>query len=146
MRFKDLPAKYKRIALDHLYMLKLQEVHANCAHRLSRRRSGAYTSWEQDRNCDSVHLISLDGYCKHGAWVGGCGADYMCGMCENGTTDYEWAMGLAYAAYNRARRKANQEESDRLIAYFNTTPYDKENPEHKARLDKAMKLASGCTM
>lgn len=22
--------------------------------------------------------------CKHGVYVGGCGADYMCGRCENG--------------------------------------------------------------
>ncbi len=24
------------------------------------------------------------GYCEHGVYVGGCGADYMCGRCESG--------------------------------------------------------------
>lgn len=24
-----------------------------------------------------------DGYCKHGRYVGGCGADYICGECES---------------------------------------------------------------
>lgn len=30
--------------------------------------------------------VDLDprGYCKHGVYVGGCGADYMCGHCEMG--------------------------------------------------------------
>lgn len=27
------------------------------------------------------------GYCKHGAYVGGCGVDYMCGACEMGDED-----------------------------------------------------------
>lgn len=27
------------------------------------------------------------GYCKHGNYVGGCGADYMCGACEMGDPD-----------------------------------------------------------
>jgi hypothetical protein len=26
-----------------------------------------------------------DGYCKHGKYVGGCGADLMCGWCESDT-------------------------------------------------------------
>lgn len=26
------------------------------------------------------------GYCRHGVYVGGCGADYMCGRCEDGAT------------------------------------------------------------
>lgn len=25
-----------------------------------------------------------DGHCEHGVYVGGCGADYMCGACEDG--------------------------------------------------------------
>ena len=27
-----------------------------------------------------------DGYCRHGVYTGGCGADYMCGRCEDGAT------------------------------------------------------------
>ncbi len=27
----------------------------------------------------------MNGYCKHGTYVGGIGADYMCGYCEDGT-------------------------------------------------------------
>lgn len=143
MRFRDLPKKYKQMALDHLYELKLQECHHGCAHKSTQHRRGAYSSWEQDRNCDTVKLISLDGYCKHGAWVGGCGADYMCGMCENGTTDYEWALGIAFGAYNRAKRKENKKKGEELLTFFETTTYDRNNPEHKARLDRALVLVSG---
>lgn len=30
-----------------------------------------------------------DGYCRHGAYVGGCGIDWMCGTCENYSLDEE---------------------------------------------------------
>ncbi len=32
-----------------------------------------------------------DGYCRHGAYVGGCGIDWMCGTCENYSLDEEIA-------------------------------------------------------
>lgn len=32
-------------------------------------------------------------YCEHGTYVGGCGADYMCGWCESGTP---WGQYLSY--------------------------------------------------
>lgn len=28
------------------------------------------------------------GYCRHGVYVGGCGVDWMCGICE--TSDEDW--------------------------------------------------------
>lgn len=30
-----------------------------------------------------------DGYCRHGTYVGGCGIDWMCGICENYSLDEE---------------------------------------------------------
>lgn len=41
---------------------------------------------------------SNDGRCKHGTYVGGCGADYMCGWCEDGTPDVEY---VEYCRQNR---------------------------------------------
>jgi hypothetical protein len=32
---------------------------------------------------------SRENYCKHGTYVGGCGADYMCGWCESGVEPQE---------------------------------------------------------
>lgn len=36
----------------------------------------------------------LDGYCVHGVYVGGCGIDWMCGICESGEdlSPVAWAM------------------------------------------------------
>lgn len=45
--------------------------------------------------CEKCHAKNMKEYpqgwdyypgdiCKHGVYVGGCGADYMCGACENG--------------------------------------------------------------
>lgn len=39
------------------------------------------------------------GYCRHGQYVGGCGADYMCGACENGP---HW-LSSGYSKSERAR-------------------------------------------
>src|SRR6476661_9235203 len=43
--------------------------------------------------------VDLDprGYCKHGVYVGGCGADYMCGHCEMGEDTLEM-MSVAQVA------------------------------------------------
>lgn len=30
-----------------------------------------------------------DGYCEHGEYVGGCGVDWMCGLCEDGISAAE---------------------------------------------------------
>lgn len=37
-----------------------------------------------------------DGYCRHGAYVGGVGPDYMCGMCEQYGLDEEIKEVEAY--------------------------------------------------
>ena len=39
------------------------------------------------------------GYCVHGEWVGGCGADYMCGGCEGGDDRSIQQMGYDAALY-----------------------------------------------
>lgn len=52
------------------------------------------------KNCD----IALDrwDHCKHGTYVGDwAGPDYMCGYCEDGTSDYHFAL---WAAMNEQAR------------------------------------------
>jgi hypothetical protein len=40
---------------------------------------------------------SLNPHCKHGTFIGDpYGADYLCGYCEDGTSDYEIAIGQAH--------------------------------------------------
>jgi len=42
----------------------------------------------------AYHNGELGGYCVHGVYVGGCGIDWMCGICESGEdlSPTEWAM------------------------------------------------------
>lgn len=50
------------------------------------------------------------GYCGHGNYVGGSGADYMCGPCEDGISPAEWQRGIVMertrATRDRAMRQA----------------------------------------
>lgn len=39
--------------------------------------------------------LHRNGYCRHGKYVGGCGIDWMCGLCEDGITlrqEKDWAL------------------------------------------------------
>lgn len=45
-----------------------------------------------------------DGYCVHGVYVGGCGIDWICGLCEDGVSYEEWQAGLAAERTLRARQ------------------------------------------
>lgn len=67
-----------RVALDVITGLKLRQEHASC-----------------DRDeCE----IARDRWthCEHGTFVGDwAGPDYMCGWCEDGVSDYEYALGVA---------------------------------------------------
>ena len=50
-------------------------------------------------------MSDKDGYCKHGVYVGGCGIDWMCGICESGITDEEYeAMCKEEALADRRKR------------------------------------------
>lgn len=51
-----------------------------------------------------------DGRCKHGVYVGGCGIDWMCGACEDGVSDEDYAESLIAA--------------DRADAYMRNRMYD----------------------
>lgn len=56
------------------------------------------SNWER-RNPDTGEQ-----YCKHGVNVGTWdGPDLMCGACEEGVSDHDWAMGQAYAMWRRDR-------------------------------------------
>ena len=47
-------------------------------------------------------------YCPHGVYVGGCGADYMCGYCEMG---YELTEEEA-RSYEQAQRDWDNAEAE----------------------------------
>lgn len=48
----------------------------------------------------------LDGHCVHGVYVGGCGIDWMCGICESGEdlSVTEWAMANVRDEIRRIQR------------------------------------------
>ncbi|HZZ17152.1 MAG TPA: hypothetical protein VFE08_14455 [Candidatus Sulfotelmatobacter sp.] len=50
------------------------------------------------------------GYCEHGTYVGGCGADYMCGYCEDGISLAEAIAIEARQRTREIREKANRAE------------------------------------
>lgn len=48
-------------------------------------------------------------YCVHGTYIGSWwGPDYLCGPCEDGVSDYEYALGMAYAEAERRARVARE--------------------------------------
>jgi hypothetical protein len=50
-------------------------------------------------------------YCRHGVNLGYWdGPDYMCGACESGVSDYEYALGAAYDHMRRETRERKQTE------------------------------------
>jgi hypothetical protein len=54
------------------------------------------------------------GYCPHGYYVGGCGADYMCQHCEDGVS-VEEAASIARMGRTRAIR-TRAETSEQMLA------------------------------
>lgn len=63
--------------------------------------------WEEDRRTNG--WTSRNPYCVHGTYIGDpYGADYMCGACEDGMTDHEWAVGNAHSAAWRAQQRHQQ--------------------------------------
>jgi hypothetical protein len=138
MRFRDLPREYKMVAVDFLRKIKNQDTHRYCFHKIE-RRPGSYSSWEQDKNCD-VEIWEQEGHCKHGVYVGGCGIDWMCQMCESGVSDYEWAMGFAFERYNRDMRAEAKKEIEAIFEFFGTVDYDTNCAVHKAMIQRATEL------
>lgn len=54
-----------------------------------------YAEWEEDRRDNG--WTSRNPTCKHGTYIGDpYGADYLCGYCEDGTSEYELALGQAH--------------------------------------------------
>lgn len=65
-------------------------------------------------------LAESYGYCEHGVYVGGCGADYMCGWCESGDkrNPYSEAIG-------RAKRAIELEKVEFIQKFLvNSSPYE----------------------
>ena len=61
-------------------------------------------------------LRSYKGYCRHGAYVGGIGIDWMCGYCESGITEL-WKCDCGKSEWfdtrNPVKCIANPERADR---------------------------------
>jgi hypothetical protein len=71
-------------------------------------------STEQDEilGYDADHSDARQ-YCKHGTWIGSWwGPDYMCGACEDGTTDRDYVIGCLKQEIRR------QQEAIRRIFPF----------------------------
>jgi hypothetical protein len=49
---------------------------------------------------------TVDGYCEHGTYVGGCGIDWMCHMCEMGVEWRDYIIGMRKDA-RWARKRHN---------------------------------------
>ena len=60
-----------------------------------------------------------DGYCVHGAYVGGCGIDYMCHWCEDGISWEDYCAYWAQRSLDRIRSNAGaaQELMNVLLKY-----------------------------
>lgn len=59
-------------------------------------------------------------YCRHGVNLGyWAGPDYMCGACESGVSDYEYALGVAYDHMHRELRVTKQVEVDAFCTWAN---------------------------
>ena len=67
--------------------------------------------------------------CKHGVYVGGCGADYMCGACEMGEDDNEEDLAAVENAYSESDDEDlevfdDTEDYNSMGDYDNSDPYD----------------------
>lgn len=74
------PREVLKFAARVVAELKLREEHRFCEHR---------------RYCE--HAAVRREHCKHGTYVGGwAGPDYLCGYCEDGIGDHEYALRVAW--------------------------------------------------
>lgn len=53
-----------------------------------------------------------EGYCVHGSYVGGCGADYMCGWCEDGIS---LAEAIKIETARKTRKVRERSETQQLM-------------------------------
>ncbi len=78
---------------------------------------------DYDDQMDAIRLgyqSEADSYCVHGTFVGNwAGPDYMCGPCEMGVSDEEWAHGKARAELRDARVRALAPKVRPLIEALN---------------------------
>jgi hypothetical protein len=109
----NLSAKSKRVALSVLHTIKVEKQHKDCWHS----RSGIRVD---DNHCG---LRRETTYCKHGSYVGYWdGPDYLCGYCEDGVSDYEYALSVAYEYQHNATREANNLIKDAMLSVVRENP------------------------
>ena len=67
-----------------------------------------------DRNDEyDAEFRDPDGYCPHGQYVGGCGADLMCQWCEDGISPAE--VREIYSARHTREVREKAERAERLL-------------------------------
>lgn len=118
------------LALDWVRRFKLREAHWMCTHKKGQNRV-------TDKNCG---LANIDGYCPHGVYVGGCGIDWMCGICESGGSIYTHALNIAYENEREVERKAIRENYDRVLKNF----YECQDADELRRLHKELRWRTSC--
>lgn len=69
------------------------------------------------RECGRACGLGVEAnYCRHGVFVGDPhGPDFMCGYCETGVSDYEFALGIAGWEQDRNARAFRQRLSDAVV-------------------------------
>ncbi len=66
--------------------------------------------------------MSEKGYCVHGVYVGGCGIDWMCQLCEDGVSYKEWQEMLKYEEKARKRKERQRKFLDILLYVYLHNP------------------------
>lgn len=68
-----------------------------------------------------------DLHCRHGTFVGNwAGPDYMCGYCEMGVTDEEYAAGIAW---NERRQRRKHALKPKLVEIINQVNAEARKPD-----------------
>ena len=75
---------------------------------------GAYGMADDRDDTYDAEFRDPEGYCPHGRYVGGCGADLMCGYCEDGISRTE-----AIRMERAERLRATRDRADKAAAFLN---------------------------
>lgn len=76
------------------------------------------------REYERYYRGETEGHCPHGVYVGGCGADYMCGYCESNYSILEYALIVAYDERRRERNHIDMELVKKIMSGFPWEHFD----------------------
>lgn len=107
---KNLAPAAKSAALAALRALKVQDEHRSCWHTA---RTGI---WADNYNCG---LVQHHHYCRHGENVGNWATeDRMCWVCEDGLSDYEYALMVGYEHQRNVTKRMNKKLQDAALKFI----------------------------